>query len=119
MKPYSIDLRQRVLLDSDAGMGTRIVATKYHVSESWVRRLKQRRRETNQIGPRRRGPQPTKWGAHAEHLTALVVAQPDATLRELRDQLKAPLSVPTLCRALQALKFSFKKSFEGRGAEPA
>jgi transposase len=111
VRPYSIDLRQRVLKDSDAGMGTRVVATKYHVSESWVRRLKQRRRQTNQIGPCRRGPQPTKWGPHAECLTALVAAQPDATLRELRDQLKVPLSVPTLCRALQTLKFSFKKKF--------
>ena len=48
MKSYSIDLRSRILEDCDAGMTTRVVATKYRVSESWVRRLKQRRRETGE-----------------------------------------------------------------------
>ena len=64
MKAYSLDLRQRVLKDVDAGMSTREVATKYDVSESWVRRLKQRLRETGEIGPRRAGnPQTPKWHA--------------------------------------------------------
>ena len=40
MKAYSMDLRERVLKDSDAGIRTREVAVKYAVSESWVRRLK-------------------------------------------------------------------------------
>src|SRR5690349_4862079 len=103
MRPYSMDLRERVLQDCDAGLGTRVVATKFRVSESWVRRLKQRRRESGQVGPRRRGPQPTKWGAHAERLSALVAERPDATLRELRDRLGGALSVPTVARALRAL----------------
>ena len=51
MKSYSIDLRSRILEDCDSGMTTRVVATKYRVSESWVRRLSQRRRETGQIAP--------------------------------------------------------------------
>jgi transposase len=46
MSSYSMDLRVRVLKDSDAGMLTRRVAEKYQVSPAWVRRLKQRRRET-------------------------------------------------------------------------
>ena len=44
MRAYSMDLRERVLRDSDAGMKAAAVAVKYHVSASWVRRLKQRRR---------------------------------------------------------------------------
>ena len=43
MKAYSPDLRQRGLEDCDGGMETRQVAVKYRVSESWIRRLKQRR----------------------------------------------------------------------------
>ena len=43
VQPYSLDLRQRVLADCDRGLSTRVVATKYSVSESWVRRLKHRR----------------------------------------------------------------------------
>ena len=44
MRAYSMDLRERALLDSDAGMKAADVATKYRVSGSWVRLLKQRRR---------------------------------------------------------------------------
>ena len=46
MRAYSMDLRERALLDSDAGMTAADVAAKYRVSGSWVRLLKQRRRET-------------------------------------------------------------------------
>ena len=46
MRAYSMDLRERVLLDSDAGMKTADVAAKYRVSGSWVRLLKQRRRHS-------------------------------------------------------------------------
>ena len=52
MRAYSMDLRERVLHDSDAGMQAAAVASKYRVSASWVRRLKQRRRETGEVAPR-------------------------------------------------------------------
>ena len=53
MAPYSMDLRTRVLRDSDAGMPSKDVAAKYAVSRAWVDRVKQRRRETGEITPRR------------------------------------------------------------------
>ena len=43
MRAYSQDLRERVLADCDARMGTIAVSAKYRVSQSWVNRLKQRR----------------------------------------------------------------------------
>ena len=52
MRAYSMDLRERVLHESDAGMQAAAVASKYRVSASWVRRLKQRRRETGEVAPR-------------------------------------------------------------------
>ena len=48
MAAYSMDLRLRVLRDSDAGMPSQDVAEKYAVSRAWVDRLKQRRRETGE-----------------------------------------------------------------------
>jgi transposase len=114
MKAYSIDLRERVLADCDGGMNTQTVATKYRVSKSWVRRLKQRRRENGEVTPRssRNGKQP-KWLPYAEQLQSLVREQPDATLEELRHRLDVTISAPTLCRALRALQLTFKKSPEG------
>jgi transposase len=110
MDSYSIDLRKRVLEDCDVGVSTRQVALKYRVSESWVRRLKQRRRESGEIVPRssRNKCQP-RWLPYADRLQALVREQPDATLRELRDRLGVSLSLMTLCRALRSLQLTFKK----------
>ena len=52
MRAYSMDLRERLLRDSDAGMKASAVAVTYHVSASWVRRLTHRRRETGEVASR-------------------------------------------------------------------
>ena len=111
MDAYSNDLRLRVLQDCDAGMATRVVATKYRVSESWVRRLKQRRRETGETTPRSSRPKSaTKTlDAHQETLERLVAEQPDLTLGELQERLPVRVDRSTICRALQELRLSFKK----------
>jgi len=110
MQAYSLDLRQRILADCDRGQGTKAVATKYRVSASWVRRLKQRRRETGEIGPRKLGkPRGSRLTPHIARLRQLTAARPDATLVELRDALGVPVSIWTVWRALRELKLSFKK----------
>ena len=115
MKAISMDLRERVLADGDAGMGTREVATKYRVSESWVRRLKQRRRETGEVEPRKpRSKRQPVLAAHREQLQKLVQERPDATLRELRELLNVQVGLATMWRALHDLKLTFKKKFCAR-----
>lgn len=109
MKAYSMDLRIRILADCDAGMQVRQVAVKYDVSESWIRRLRQRRRESGETAPRPRKKAPPKWVPYAESLKQFVADRPDATLAEVQQQLAIPLSIPTLCRALRALRLTFKK----------
>jgi len=111
MKTYSMDLRERVLKDCDALMKTQAVAEKYSVSPAWVRRLKQRRRETGEIGPKqqRRGPVPA-WITYADKIREAVRQAPDATLAELRERFGLPLPRATLARALLALGLTRKKS---------
>ena len=80
---YSIDLRLRVLRDADAGLPSDELAEKYSVSRAWVDRLKQRRRETGEVAPRKQ----TRWRTpilHAQlaELAALIREQPDRTLAE-------------------------------------
>ena len=111
MRAYSMDLRERALLDSDAGMKAADVAAKYRVSGSWVRLLKQRRRETGAVAPRvqrqgRRG----LLEPHLHTLAALIAAHPDRTLAELKDALATPASVPTVWRAVRALGLTVKKN---------
>ena len=116
MRAYSMDLRERALLDSDAGMKAADVAAKYRVSGSWVRLLKQRRRETGEVAPRvqRHGRRPM-LEPHLHTLAALIAAQPDRTLAELKDALATLASVPTVWRAVHALGLTVKKK---RSAHP-
>jgi len=110
MAAYSMDLRLRVLRDADAGLASDELAEKYSVSRAWVDRLKQRRRETGEIAPRKQ----TRWRTpilHAQlaQLAALIREQPDRTLAELQEALPTPASLPTLCRTIKQLGFRFKK----------
>ena len=96
MRAYSMDLRERVLLDSDAGMKATDVAAKYRVSGSWVRLLKQRRRDTGEVKPRvQRHGRRCMLEPHLHTLADLIAAHPDRTLAELKDALATPASVPT------------------------
>jgi transposase len=108
--PYSMDLRTRVLADCDAGLRTGAVAQKYTVSPAWVRRLKQRRRETGETRPRqgRPGPKP-KLAAQEAALRDLAAAEPDLGAQEYRDRLGAACSAVTVWRALRRLGLTFKK----------
>ena len=107
MRPYSLDLRRRVLADSDAGMPTKQVAEKYGVSGTWVRSLKQRRRETGEIAPRVGGGRKPK--IDRVKLVELVEAQPDATLAELRERLGIECALSAIWTALDQLRITFKK----------
>lgn len=111
MKPYSKEFRGEVLASCDRGRGTREVATYFDVSESWVRRIKQERREQNKVAPcltRRRIP---LWAPLADRILELIRQQPDLTLRELKAELHTDLSVQTLCVALQRLRLTVKKKY--------
>jgi transposase len=120
MRAYSMDLRERVLRDSDAGLMADAVAERYHVSGSWVRWLKQRRRETGEVAPRsqRYGPR-RKLEPHVHTLAALIQEQPDRTLAELQEALGVPVSLPTICRAVQQLGLRVKKNCTAQRARPA
>jgi len=111
MEAYSLDLRKRVLAACDAGHGTKQVAETFGVSPSWVRRLKQRRRELGTIEPLPgRYGRPWKFSEEdLRRLRELVEAHPDATLRELRETLQVDAALSTLCCALRRMKLSFKK----------
>src|SRR5262249_32593592 len=92
-------------------------ATKFSVSPAWVRRLKQRRRDSGEVGPRpqRHGPLPLSV-THADALKAAVAARPDATLAELREGLGLGVALSTMWEARDALALPVKKSRAGGGA---
>jgi transposase len=111
MAPYSKDLRTRVLEDWDAGVAAKQVAAKFRVSRSWVNRLVQRRRETGEVGPRRQTVfKKQAFAGQEARLRALVDAQPDRTLAELREALHSSASLSSVWRALERLELTVKKN---------
>jgi len=118
MEAYSMDLRERVLVDCEAGLGTKATAKKYNVSPAWVRRLKQHRRERGDIIPRSGGGSRGRK-IDRDRLAQLVAEQPDATLVELRDRLQIKVTPWAICKALRELKLSYKKSRSTRRSRTA
>ena len=115
MRAYSMDLRERVWADCQAGMKTPAVAQKYSVSPAWVRRLKQRQRATGSLAPRPPSPgRPVTLAPHDARVRELVHADPDATLAELRQRLGVKVSISALSEYLRRIKFSFKKKSSAR-----
>lgn len=105
---YSQDLRDRVLGACDRGMPTKRVAETFDVSPSWVRRVKQRRRESGETRPRSPGG-PRGIKIDRARLLELVKEQPDATAKELRERLGIRCAESAIYAALKKLGLSFKK----------
>ena len=54
MEPYDAEFRGEVLAACDTNEERRAIALRFKVSESWLRRIQQQRRETGQVAPKRR-----------------------------------------------------------------
>jgi transposase len=116
MKPYSNDLRQRVI-DAyyNAEGSLRRLAARFSVSLNFVWLLLERFRETGRVDPKPHGGgQPPKiQGEDLETLQRLVERHNNATLPELRDlfvrHTGVRVSPSTISRALKRLHITRKK----------
>lgn len=114
-KPYSQDLRERVI--ATVGSGTRICAAArlFLVSVSYVSKVVGRQRTTGETAARlgRAGRKP-KLAPHDDALRARIVACPDATLEELQawlaNERQVRVSIDCLWNRLKFLKLPLKKS---------
>src|SRR4051812_23382164 len=112
MRPYSLDLRERILAAVDRHDGSiRWIARIFRVSTSFIVRLLQRRRATGTLAPEphRGGPAPALGPDDLERLAALVRERPDATLERLKQQGGFRCSLKTLWFALDRLGLTRKK----------
>jgi len=117
MKPYPLELRQRLVEAVDQKAHTiEEIADLFGVTERYVYKLLRLRRETADLAPLPHG-----GGARAKldaaklgTLAELVAEFPDATLAELRElvrrRCRVQVCVNTVWRALQRLNVTLKKS---------
>ena len=112
MKAYSKEFRREVLAACDAGGGTREVAMQFDVSESWVRRIKQERRELGKTAPKTTRDRRPSWQKWSDWLRHSVAEQPDIYLHELQAKLESEhetrLSQRTFSEACRALGLTRK-----------
>ena len=115
---YSKEFRREVLAACDAGGGTREVATRFDVSESWVRRIKQERRELGKTAPKTTRDRRPSWQKWSDWLRESIAGQPDIYLHELQARLESEqevkLSPQTLSEACRALGLTQKKDADRR-----
>jgi transposase len=116
MKPYSIDLRQKIFQAYERGVGSqRAVAELFGVSISFVEKLFIQFRSTGNVEPKpHAGGTPSRIDAAARlHLQEWLQVQPDLTLAELAERLHKTMgikvSVARLCRVLKELGLPRKK----------
>lgn len=122
-KPYSMDLRERVVAYVEAGHSCRAAARVFRVSASTAVRLVAAQRERGDIRPKPQGRAPGTAGkltAHRAFLLEVVRAEPDITLKELAGALTEAHGVrvhlSSLHRALQRAGYSYKKRADRSGA---
>lgn len=107
---YSSDFRQRIMAACDRGRSPHDVAEMFNVAASWVRRLKQWRRERGSIEPRPCGGSEPKLGPPQQAaIHAHFTAHPDTTIGELKAALQTDVSEVTVWRAARRLGYRFKK----------
>ena len=117
MKPYSLDLRQKIVESYENQEGSiRQLAKRFKVSPDCVRRLIKRYYTEGTIQPKSYtgGNQPMLQSQHLEILTILVEEDNDATLPQLAQRLEAKtnlrVSNSTISRGIKKLNLTRKKN---------
>ena len=122
MKPYSEDLRIRIVRAVEGGMSKYAAARLFGVSLSSVKRYLRRAERGMPLAPRKGGGRPPKIDQTAEKLLKEDVKErPAATVSERRRFLEhttgKTLSASTMKRLLKRLGFSRKNGVWGRWSE--
>jgi len=122
-KPYSLDLRERIVGYIEDGQSARAAAGVFGVSASTAVRLAAALRRDGDLSPKAQGRAPGTAGKLATHVNFLIERvgrAPDITLQALVEELKEARGVEvhlsSIHRALKRAGYSYKKRAGGTGA---
>lgn len=119
-KPYSIDLRGRVVAEIEDGASRREAAERYGLSPSVVVIWMQRFETTGSVAAKPSGGSTSPLEKHAEFLLALIAEQADMTLDEIvatMHKRRIAGSRSAVWRFFARRNISFKKNTIRGGAE--
>jgi transposase len=115
MKPYAVDLREKVVSTYYSGnISVRKLAVSFGVGKAFVQKMLKQYKEEGHVNPGKQGTRKKAVLADSSDLlVALVKQYPDATLSEYceywLESHKQVVSESMMCRALQKLNLSRKK----------
>jgi transposase len=123
-KPYSTDLRSRVVAEVAAGSSRRKAALIYRISPSSAIRWAELQEQTGSLEPRPRGGKSrSPLEPHAAWVLDLVSKEPDLTLEELAERIFKGLKLSTTERSIRRFfarhGITFKKNSARRRARSA
>jgi transposase len=120
-KPYSLDIRKRIIRFVKGGGSRRGAADHFEVSASCAIKLIDRWDRTGSAAPGKRGGSVGKLAAHKDFLLRRVKEKPDITMPELAEALKAETGTEaapaSLSRFLIRRGQRFKKNIAGQRAK--
>jgi transposase len=114
MRPYSQDLRERVVKAVDEGLSRSQIVKLFGVASATIKRYLKLRRDTGSLAPKPiPGYPPRKVGALQEGLLPQLEAHPDATLEEhcklWEEKTGMKVSISTMSDATRRLRWTRKK----------
>jgi len=118
-RPYSIDLRGRVIEEVESGSSRREAAERYGLSPSVVVIWVQRFERTGSVAAKPSGGSTSPLEKHADFLLALIANQPDLTLDEIVVAMRRRRiagSRSAVWRFFERRNISFKKNSVRGGA---
>lgn len=109
-KPYSEDLRKRVVAAIEAGMSTGAAAERFDVSKAAAGAWARLKRATGSVAPARQGkPAGSVLDAHADFIFGVLDDAPDTTLEEMAERLARERGVKVVYTAVW--KFLDRRDF--------
>jgi len=122
-RPFSEDLRKRIVKKREEGYSEADVSQMFGVSTSSVYRFFRRQRESGELRPKKMGqPEGSKLDPYKDLITGWVEEDRGATLEELTSRLAEEVDLhmhhTTVMRALTRWGYSYKKNSLRTGAKP-
>ena len=93
-KPYSIDLRERVVAAIEDGISTRQAAARFSIGVATAGTWARLKRATGDVRPAKQGkPKGSVLDTHADFILEILAEAPDTTLDEMVERLREERSV--------------------------
>jgi transposase len=119
-KPYSIDLRERVVAAIEGGMSTHRAAALFSIGIATAGTWARLKRSTGSVHPGKQGrPKGLVLDAHADFIFDTLRAAPDTTLDEMVEHLQAERGVVVVRTAVWKFLDRHQQTYKKRPLTPA